>query len=963
MRRDSRHKSHRSHKHSSRDARGRSDSEDDGSSRDRRQREDEVGAGAGARVSRDVEEEKRKASSSVHASQEKERHGMESGDISAERSGKRKEREEESCTPERWSGGGKEDVLTEKGNRKEDLGLVHYHKAEKITPVTVETKSKSSRRREGSLERYADSSARSESAKRRSEKEHSRRESRDEKERDMERGSDRDKERDRATEREKKSQDYRHRRSGDAETRTQSSRKLGAEDERTTKKDTTDLDKDSERYLTKRRSGSNSTDKWHDDGKNNDDKRVSSRDDFKNESHKVEGHKDEHYKDDRYREKYYRDTDRDQRHRDTRHRDERYSRDYTSDRLDSKSKDRDKPPESYSKKSKLHGSEREVSPHAEDYGAKSRDSRVQKRSYDENDEHDGLKQKSAKEPRAHVEKNSSHSSKLDHRYQGKDDTANNLPKRSVSPKARSSKDQSRRGLKQSEYGHKEPVLDDRIRPTEERDKVSMDHERVSESFSSEKMRVKDRMNSDDREHVSVSQSPFKRSGHFSSTSPVHIPAQPPVRHSIESPSIYADESRIKSADRRSNGHSRRIIDPNIERGQQGMAWKNGPTWPSAVPNGFIPFQHGPPAHGFHSALQQFPPPSLFGARPYIEMNQSGFPYMHESDRFSGHGHPFGWHPTDDSCPPQLQGWDANNPLFGDKSKVHVRPDWDPNRHLLGGRGWDLNTEMWKGQNPNLNVESSAAHEMVEKPWTSFPGMLSKSNGEEEHLQLAQDGTTHLKQLSNSPDNNSRETTLEIEHEKAHLPGKTINDDRQNLCNYLSKIDVTFDLVPPELCEEIRSLLLPCNVSDKEELTNNGVQILAKGSNFGSLLPKTADTAFKRAMSVYWKQNHGKKVKFCSKQEKSANHTADMNDLKTVTASAPPSELLPEKAGPLEEEEDGLAADGDIEEVGDDAGDEKLQSDVMSGGVVLMESSEACDGVMPDCKVSLNRIHNPSESTH
>lgn len=239
MPRSSRHKSHRSHKHSSRDARERSDSEDDGNSRDRRQRIEEASSGSGARVSRDVEVDKRKSSSSLLASQDKNKGVAENGDCSAEHGKKRKERGDDSVTPDRWNGSGKDDGLVDKGSKEEGFGSLDMEKGEKSKVLTFESKSRSSRRHEGSVERYGVSSSRTESLKRRSEKEYSRREIREDKERDIERVSESEKDRERASEKNKKVQDSRHGKSDDVEMRSQGSRRGGAEDERLTKKDST----------------------------------------------------------------------------------------------------------------------------------------------------------------------------------------------------------------------------------------------------------------------------------------------------------------------------------------------------------------------------------------------------------------------------------------------------------------------------------------------------------------------------------------------------------------------------------------------------------------------------------------------------------------------------------------------------------------------------------------------------
>lgn len=233
MPRSSHHKSHRSHKHSSRDARERerSESEDDMSSRHRKPRVEEPTS----RVSRDVEADKAKPSSLLLSSQERSKGVVENGDCSAERGRRRKERGDGCVTPDRWNGSGKDDGLVEKGCKDESFGLLDAEKVEKAKVLSVESKSRS-RRREGSAERYGGS----EGLKRRSEKEGGRREIREEKERDVERVEESEKERERASEREKRAGDGRHGKSDDVEVRSQGCRRGGGgEEERLAKKDST----------------------------------------------------------------------------------------------------------------------------------------------------------------------------------------------------------------------------------------------------------------------------------------------------------------------------------------------------------------------------------------------------------------------------------------------------------------------------------------------------------------------------------------------------------------------------------------------------------------------------------------------------------------------------------------------------------------------------------------------------
>ncbi|KAH0448746.1 hypothetical protein IEQ34_022546 [Dendrobium chrysotoxum] len=1000
MPRSSRHKSHRSHKHSSRDATERSESEDDGSSRNRRLRLVEAGPGSGARVSRNVEAEKRKPSS-PQAFLKKDKGGSENGDFSSGR--KRKEREEDSATPDRWNGSGKDNGLPEKVSKEETSGHVDLEKVDKSKLLTAESKSRSSRRREGSTERYVESSNRTESVKRRSEKEHGRKEYRDDKEKDIDRPLEREKDRERVLEKDKKVQDSRHGRSDDVESKSQRSRRGPAEVEWNAKKDSTErqgrddlhnaeLEKDPEAFITKRRCSSDGNEKGLDDGRNSDDRRLSSRDDYiKNGSHKVEVLKDERYKYDRYRDKYYKDLDRNQRHRDSRHKEERSSRDYISDRLESKSvRDREKYFESY-KKSRLHGSDRELSPHADDHGIKSRGSRLQKRSsYDEIDDHYGLRKISTKESRSNVDKEASNSSKFDYRHQGKVDSSlnNTLSRSSLSPKAHSSKEQTRRGVKLAEYTHGEPFCGDRPCPTEDHDKISVVHENVCEPLSSEKGQRRDRVNSDDRERQMVLESPtmennsqadlqmpegasaspslFKRTNHFPASSPGHLIPQPP-RRAMDNSSTYEDDMRITSGDCRSNGRYR-SCDPNMERAQGG-AWKNGPNWSAPLPNGFIPFQPGHPAPGF--TMQHFPPP-LFGSRPYVEINQTGIPYhMHEvADRFPGQGHPFGWHHhVDDSCPPQIHGWDGGNSLFGDKSQVYRRPDWNRNRHLIGGRGWELNAEILKGQSSSI-AEFSSPQEQTDESRGAYPNL--ESNSGVENLRHASDAAAHVKQLNDPPDNKSVEACLETKLKRTSQFQKKFSGDSLNLYNYFSKIEISADLMHPELYKEVKDLLASVNftdiynVSKDEDAKENKIQNSRKFPNLrSSLLPAAADATFKRAMSVYEKQS-------CRRQSKPPAVAVCSKEVNvSLEATKEPSTANDNSAATLMEEDDHKTITGDadsslvhieVEHVENPGDNLKKQSDLNSD-VDILESSQTCEAIMSVCKVNFIRIHNSTENTH
>ncbi|XP_038985083.1 zinc finger CCCH domain-containing protein 13-like [Phoenix dactylifera] len=520
MPRSSRHRSHREHKY-----RERSDSEEDRNSRDPKERVEE--RDNGSRVSRDLESKKRTSSSVPQPSQGKDQTGAGGGYVSVEHGRKRKDREEDSAASDRLNGAREDDRVADLGHIDENFGLAESKKAPKSKLSAVASRERASRRPEGSAERYEDGSSKVELTKRRSEKDLSRdsshRESisqcKDAKEKGRERGSEKDlsrdlshressnqykdakeKERDRGLERDKKVHGSRHERPNDAGSRNQAAKTGFSEEERALKKDreltewqirdelrNAELEKELEKPM-RGGDGSADRDKWQSDGRDSDDRRLSSRDDCpRNESDRNERHRDERHKDGKYRDKHREDLDRDQRHRDDRHREELSSRDHTSNRSDSKRhRDENRISENRYKRSKPQDSDHGGS-YFEDHSTKYKDSRERRRSFDENDAYGDSRPQSAKESHGDVDR--ARPDKID------SNRSNKRPKSSPSSVGHAIKDQSRHSLRQAEPARQEL-------PSGERDHysvatmgdlagVSGGHDRTSDSRSLEKTKTKD----------------------------------------------------------------------------------------------------------------------------------------------------------------------------------------------------------------------------------------------------------------------------------------------------------------------------------------------------------------------------------------------------------------------------------------------------------------------------------------
>lgn len=511
---------------------------------------------------------------------------------------------------------------------------------------------------------------------------------------------------------------------------------------------------------------------------------------------------------------------------------------------------------------------------------------------------------------------------------------------------------------------------------------------------------RDRVSSDDRERQLVSESSTMDSNsqadlrisnrasaspslfkpnHFSGSSPADLLPQPPMRRRMNGPSAYDDGMRVRSGDRRSNSQQRRNCGQNMERGQ-GAAWKNGPIWPGPLANGFIPFRHGPPAPGF--SMQGFSPLSLFGARPYMEMNRPGVPYhMHEiANQFSCQVHPFAWHhPVDVSCLSQMNGWDGVNSRFGDNSQVFGGPDWNQNKHLIGGQ--ELNAEMLKGPSSTM-AEFSSPPELTNGSMVAYPSL--ESNSKVENFQHASNAAAHVKQLNNPPpDNKTIESCTETKPKWAPQFQKKLDGDRLNLFNYLSRIEISEDLTHPELYKEVKDILAPVNsagiynVSKNEEAKNNRIQNCRKGSSLKSSLVPAATDAFKRAMSVYEKQSFRRPMKppsiaVCS-NEVNVSLEAMVEDGMKLGSGAVPKDPLTvnnDNAASLVGVDDRKSITGDaddslvrmeVDHVENPDDNSKKQSD-RNPDVDILVSSRTCEAIMSVCKVNLIRIHNSAEST-
>ncbi|WOK99355.1 filaggrin-like [Canna indica] len=1020
MPRSSRHRSHRSRKHS----RDRSDSEEEESPRERRTREEDTTATSGSKISKDPDPEKRK---SLHEHAGKEVMITTNGDISGEK--KRKTMEDVVVVADRWNGGKENDDKRSKG---EESGPRELDKSSK-SKVT-DSRGRSSRRYEDLNERDEDRGVKNESTKGKSWKDSSRRESSNQYKDGRERDSDKERE----------VHDSRHDKSDDLHSRKHGSRGGFGTEELATKKYTKNNERQAQDVLsnaetekgpekhTRRGDDSEEKDKWMEDSRDFDDRRLSStsRDHSRNRSYKDERHENTKYKG-----KYRVETDRDQSHRDDKYQDEWSSKDRISNKSDrSHNRDENKHLESHYRKTKLQDTDNDV----DDHDAKLKDSRARKRHNDEKDDHGDLKLRAPKE-RHEVEKNlsstnrtSSHNDKPRSGYQHTEKTDSspkiNRPKSSTSSNAHAGNDSNRDVLKIEEFSDRVSALEERTRrsavtkgefsvenaASSKYDRTSRSEVRTSPNSArrfSERSPPKSDRNSrrsfaieigqrrdsskdadrefglekavpDDipqtdvcaRESTPMGSSSINRNSYISDRSPSHLRPPPPMRLGMDGPSVlgpYQDDNKAQSGDHRSYNRYRRMGDLGYGRGPAN-AWKGAPNWPSPVANSFIPLQHGPPPAGFHPGMSQFPAPPLFGVRP-MDLTHGGVSYhMHDmAERFTGHhGRPFGWHnPVDQLCHPQMQMWDGSTGMFNNESHMFGRQEWDENSQLLGSKGWEMSSEMWKGQN---NMDGPVFKKEQETSSHSPNDELVESK-------FLPTESIEAKRSSDAPisKNEGMESPLKAVTKKVLEPSK-VKDEKvvNNVANYLSKIDISPDLAGLELYKRCTSQVATLDAKDAGSLTTYGffqinkdgnlVKVKSASSILKSFFPAAKDALFKKAMSLYRKQNirvNGKRATWGTVCSEARKESPDASENKII----PEKEILPggdektllsecDSANNIE------VVNNDVQE-SDPSGNAKDEKPDLVSGVVHCNVPEASESLMEESKESLSWIHNSDENTH
>ncbi|XP_020211326.1 uncharacterized protein LOC109796103 [Cajanus cajan] len=344
-----------------------------------------------------------------------------------------------------------------------------------------------------------------------------------------------------------------------------------------------------------------------------------------------------------------------------------------------------------------------------------------------------------------------------------------------------------------------------------------------------------------------------------------IPPPPGFRATLDRPYMGSLEDDVRD---NSNSRYRRSSEPGFGRGHGGNSWRAVPNWNSPVPNGFVPFPPGPAHGGFQTMVPQFTSQPLFGVRPPMEVNHAGIPYhIGDADRFPGHLRPLGWpNLMDGTGTAHLHGWDNNNNVYRDDPHMYGGSDWDRNRHSTNSHGWESGSETWKEQSSDSKKELPSPVCKEESVPTLIDNGLT-----DQTTQMSQDEHNRDDLIEKSPErksfslsspadaslNSSSPTVLE------KVPDTSTPSDNTSLFSrfYLSKLDISVDLVLPELYDQCMSTLnvdknAPVDaVATTELLLKNGSRTRQKYAatlSRRSPFPEIDNSIFQRAIDLYKK---------------------------------------------------------------------------------------------------------------
>ncbi|VAH59012.1 uncharacterized protein DDB_G0287625-like isoform X2 [Triticum dicoccoides] len=323
---------------------------------------------------------------------------------------------------------------------------------------------------------------------------------------------------------------------------------------------------------------------------------------------------------------------------------------------------------------------------------------------------------------------------------------------------------------------------------------------------------------------------------YQSASPGHLHL-PRDRPEMDNQRSFDDDNRSQIRERRSSSRPRRSGTVDNARGH-GSTWNNPPSWPSPVPSGFGPFQHGPPIPGFHPAIHQFPQ-SLFGMRPSMDTNHAGmhYPLHGHPESFPHCVQPFPWHnPAEDPYISQVPGWDASRSVFEEYSHSY-------------------------GQNNDPDFQQQLESEVPLSSHTSDKPSL---------MQLPAQNQSQSSEVKTVEANAEKTDAHAPKYRSEATPGPSIVKVDSRFCSkYFKRLDISTSLASPELYKKCSTMageleLAGCESTMRRCLKNNkdehGHQAQGFKYMIKSIFSGETTSVFENAMKLYSSSTGSRKSK-------------------------------------------------------------------------------------------------------
>ena len=173
---------------------------------------------------------------------------------------------------------------------------------------------------------------------------------------------------------------------------------------------------------------------------------------------------------------------------------------------------------------------------------------------------------------------------------------------------------------------------------------------------------------------------------------------------------------------------------------------------------------------------------------------------------------------DGSSPSHLHVWDGNNGMFRDESHIYSGAEWDENRQMMNGRGWESKAEMWKRQSGSLKRELPSHFQKDERSVQDPVEDVSNREVCDESADTILTKTAEIR--PKIPSVKESPNTPELLFETPTPLEQSMDDNSKLSCSYLAKLKISTELAYPDLYHQCQRLMdiEHCATADEETVS-------------------------------------------------------------------------------------------------------------------------------------------------